>query len=88
MAMQSGLETYEHSFDAGWKSEPRLTVSEWADANRILGNRAGRSALHWRTSTTPYLQEIMDALDPGKKQWPHLRACITKGQGAVKALKE
>ncbi len=39
-----------------------LTVSQWADANRILTPRASAEHGQWRTSRTPYLREIMDAL--------------------------
>jgi len=62
--MQSGREVYETAYRDGWRPEPRLSVSAWADEHRVLGNRAGHAAIHWRTSTTPYLQEIMDALGP------------------------
>ena len=64
MPMQNGIDVYDQSSDAGWRAEPRLSVSEWADEHRVLGNRAGHAAIHWRTSTTPYLREIMDALGP------------------------
>lgn len=39
-----------------------LTVSEWADANRILSGEGSAEAGAWKTSRTPYLREIMDAL--------------------------
>jgi phage terminase large subunit GpA-like protein len=62
--MANGLEVYEAGYHSGWRPEPRLTVSDWADAHRVLGNRAGHAALRWHTSTTPYLQDVMDALGP------------------------
>lgn len=40
----------------------RLTVSEWADAHRILPGKGSSEKGPWRTSRTPYLREIMDAL--------------------------
>src|SRR5574337_1474947 len=40
----------------------RLTVSEWADAHRILPGKGASEKGPWRTSRTPYLREIMDAL--------------------------
>jgi len=46
------------------RPEPRLSVSEWADANRILTRAESREPGPWRTSRTPYLREIMDALGP------------------------
>jgi phage terminase large subunit GpA-like protein len=39
-----------------------LTVSEWADENRLLSSRAAAEPGPWRTDRTPYLREIMDAL--------------------------
>lgn len=42
---------------------PRLTISEWADANRFMDNMSPIPG-PWRTSNTPYLREIMDALTP------------------------
>ncbi len=40
---------------------PALTVSQWADANRILPGTNSEPG-PWRTERTPYLREIMDAL--------------------------
>ena len=40
----------------------RLTVSEWADANRIISSKQGAEAGEWRTSRNPLLREPMDAL--------------------------
>jgi phage terminase large subunit GpA-like protein len=42
-----------------------LTVSEWADAHRMLGSRASAEPGRYRTARTPYMREIMDALSPG-----------------------
>jgi len=42
---------------------PKLTVSEWADRYRVLGNTSPEPG-PWRTSRTPYLREIMDSLTP------------------------
>lgn len=39
-----------------------LTVSEWADANRILATEGSAEPGPWKTSRTPYLREIMDQL--------------------------
>src|SRR3954471_23659524 len=41
--------------------DPQVTVSEWADAHRMLPATAAEPG-RWRTSRTPYLAEIMDAL--------------------------
>ena len=55
---------YLAGFFAGLKPDPRLTVSEWADQTRILPAKASKESGRWRTSRTPYLKEIMDALSP------------------------
>ncbi len=39
-----------------------LTVSQWADANRIVSGKESSMPGQWRTSTVPYLREPMDAL--------------------------
>lgn len=43
---------------------PDVTVSEWADQYRELSSSQSALAGRWRTSETPYLREIMDALSP------------------------
>lgn len=40
----------------------RLTVSQWADRYRIIGDGAGAEPGPWRTARNPPLREIMDAL--------------------------
>ncbi|WP_447979071.1 terminase gpA endonuclease subunit [Candidatus Nitrospira bockiana] len=49
-----------------WEPEPPLTVSQWADKNRVLTSLAGDAEPGpWVTDRTPYLREIMDSLsDP------------------------
>lgn len=44
------------------KPKNALTVSQWADANRILAQEGSAEPGRWRTSRTPYLREIMDHL--------------------------
>lgn len=39
-----------------------LTVSQWADANRVLSLVGSAEPGPWKTSRTPYLREIMDQL--------------------------
>jgi phage terminase large subunit GpA-like protein len=46
---------------AGWRPEPRLTVSAWADQHRVLSTMAAEPG-PWRTDRTPYLRAILDAL--------------------------
>lgn len=44
-----------------FRPPPRLTVSEWADANRLLPRHAAEPG-RWRTDRVPYLRGVMDAL--------------------------
>ena len=76
MQIQSITEIHDQAFGRGWLPEPRLSVSQWADRYRVLGTRAGRAAIHWSTSTTPYLRDIMDALGP---RHPAKRIIFCKG---------
>lgn len=50
------------AFDRGWEPKHPLTVSEWADANRVLSLIGSAEPGAWKTSRTPYLREIMDQL--------------------------
>lgn len=52
-----------------------LTVSEWADANRVLSGEGSAEAGQWKTSRTPYLREIMDALSEDS---PHHKVVFMK----------
>ncbi|MBF0401389.1 MAG: phage terminase large subunit family protein [Magnetococcales bacterium] len=47
---------------AGRRPTPRTTVSEWADANRMLSTVSAKEPGRWKTSRTPYLREVMDCL--------------------------
>ena len=60
----------------GLTPDPDLTVSAWADRHRILSPRGANEAGPWRTSRTPYLQELMDALSP---RHPAQRVVFMKG---------
>ena len=47
------------------KVPKRHPVSRWADENRILDSSVSSRPGRWKTATTPYLREIMDAFtDP------------------------
>ena len=60
----------------GLTPDPALTVSAWADRHRVLSPRGANEAGPWRTSRTPYLQELMDALSP---RHPAQRVVFMKG---------
>lgn len=49
----------------GLRPDEKLTVSQWADSYRILTTTGSAEPGQWRTSRTPYLREIMDALTTG-----------------------
>ncbi len=45
-----------------WAPPPLLTVSEWADQNRMLSSESSAEPGQWRTDRAPYQREIMDAV--------------------------
>lgn len=59
----------------GLKPEPALTVSQWADAHRMLPDTSAEPG-RWRTRRTPYLREIMDVLSANH---PAERVVLMKG---------
>ncbi len=59
-----GWDAIERAWREGLTPDPLLTVSEWADKHRVLSSKAASEPGRWRTSRTPYLREIMDALSP------------------------
>jgi len=63
--MHNRAETiYLDAWSEGWRPDPDITVSEWADEFRMLPRKASAEPGRWRTSRTPYLREIMDCLSP------------------------
>ena len=63
--MQSDILIRE--FNKGLRPDSIMSVSDWADANRVLSQTASSETGRFRTSRTPYLREIMDALSPTSK---------------------
>lgn len=65
--------------DAAWRRglapEPQMTVSEWADAHRMLPTMNAEPG-PWRTARVPYLREIMDCLSTAS---PVERVVFMKG---------
>lgn len=53
----------------GLEPDPEMTVSQWADARRRLSVESSPLPGQWRTTTTPYLREIMDCLSPSHPAW-------------------
>ncbi len=60
----NGTERIRAAWCKGLAPDPALTVSQWADRHRILSSRAASEAGPYRTSRTPYMRGIMDALSP------------------------
>lgn len=59
---------YTECFLSGFKPKSLLSVSEWADQNRVLTSVTSSVTGPWRTSFTPYLKEPMDVCSEGEFQ--------------------
>jgi phage terminase large subunit GpA-like protein len=59
-----GADAVETQWRSGLLPESFLAVSQWADRYRMLSSKSAAEPGRWRTSRTPYLQEIMDNLSP------------------------
>ncbi len=81
---EEGLSTLIQAFADGIMPDPELTVSEWADRFRYLSPKASAEPGLWKTSRTPYLRGILDALSP---ESPVERITFTKSAqvGATEA---
>lgn len=55
-------ESYLKTVAEAWDADPVMTVSEWADARRILPQKGAAEPGPYRTARTPYMREVMDAL--------------------------
>ncbi|MBF0260446.1 MAG: phage terminase large subunit family protein [Magnetococcales bacterium] len=76
MTLSAKTVSYACAFKRGLKPDPDLTVSQWADQNRMLSSIASGEPGRWRTVRTKYLQEIMDCLSPSS---PIERVVFMKG---------
>lgn len=74
--MFDGVAEIEAAWRAGLKPEPLLSVSEWAETNRMLSSKGSAEPGPWRNGRTPYLAEIMDCLSPSH---PAQRVVFMKG---------
>lgn len=61
---------FTKAFLSAFKPKSILTVSEWADRNRVLTTETGSVPGAWRTSFTPYLREPMDVC--GNPDYKHI----------------
>jgi phage terminase large subunit GpA-like protein len=46
------------------RPDPDLTITQWADAHRVLSPEASAEPGPWRTDRVPHAREIMDVLSP------------------------
>ncbi len=58
---------YIEAFNAGLRPDPDLTVTQWADAYRMLPKKSAAEPGKYRSSRTPYVREIMDCLSPSSR---------------------
>ncbi len=58
----ASAETYQQRLAEGLTPPAAQSVSQWADAHRILAGKASSEPGPWRTARTPYLREPMDCL--------------------------
>jgi phage terminase large subunit GpA-like protein len=59
---------YTEAFLEAFKPKSLLSVSEWADQNRVLTSTTSSVTGPWRTSFTPYLKEPMDICSEAEYQ--------------------
>lgn len=62
MVIAKAIEIFVDAFFEALEPPPIITVSEWADQNRMLPSKTSSEPGKWRTERTPYLREIMDEL--------------------------
>ena len=74
--------TFAKSFDS-YTPPADLTVSEWAEANRILSRENSAEAGPWRNARTPYLVDIMDAFTDPKVEKISLVASSQVGKSEL-----
>lgn len=72
------------AWSRAWSPRVRQTVSEWADAERVLPETSAAKGARWRTSTAPYLRGIMDSvLEPGVRKVALMKCAQSGGSEAI-----
>lgn len=79
--MTAVAEAYRRAFARGLEPEPELTVSQWADLNRVLTSRSSSKTGPWKTSRFPFIREIMDELSASS---PTERLVVEAGRQVAK----
>ena len=74
--------TFAKSFNS-YTPPADLTVSEWAEANRVLSRENSAEAGPWRNARTPYLVDIMDAFTDPKVEKISLVASSQVGKSEL-----
>ena len=69
--MTTAAEIVGAAWASGWRPDPLLNVSEWADANVILSTTDSSEPGPFRTSRTPYVREIVFRLTGKTKNESH-----------------
>ena len=62
LGINDAFKIFSKSFLKALEPPPIITVSQWADNNRMLPQKTSSEPGRWRTDRTPYLREIMDEL--------------------------
>lgn len=62
--MADAAAEYLAAWREGLRPPDPMTVSQWADAHRMLSRKGSSEPGPWRTDRTPYLREPMDCLSP------------------------
>lgn len=56
------MTNHRQSFARAIRPRKKLSVSEWADAHRVLSQKSSSEPGRWRTSRAPYTKEVMECL--------------------------
>ena len=81
---QAGLIPMYRDETLAFRPPPRLMVDEWADQYRVLQAGTSRQPGPWRTATTPYLREVMQAYNTPEIR--HIVLCFGTQLGKTETL--
>lgn len=70
--------TIKNGWQLGFALPPKLTISEWADAERHIAAGTGPEPGRWRTDRAPYSREPMDVIGD-----PDVETCVLKMSSQV-----
>ena len=82
--MRPWAEPLTAGVSGAWTPRSPLTVSRWADQFRYLPESSAARGARWKTSTTPYLRDVMDSvLMPDARKIVICKAAQTGGTEAA-----